>query len=149
MLLNLPPIFQTEPHRCGDAAAECILRFHRIHKTVRLASQTDGADPRVIETALRGLGLRVLSGEMEAWDLERFCNDRRPVIALVHWPGDASSHYVVVRGVSRGSVFVHDVEVGKRSARFDEWNEAWHAADGRNSRPFRSWGIVAWPRDAG
>lgn len=144
VLLQLPPVFQTEPHRCGDAAAECLLRFHQIHKSVRLASQTDGADPRVIEAEFRRMGLRVLSGEMELWDIERLCNDRRPVICLVHWPGDGSSHYVLARGISRGRVHVWDVEVGKRSARLDEWMEAWQATDGRASRPFRQWGICAW-----
>lgn len=145
MLLNLPPTLQLEPHRCGDATAECILKFHKIRAPVRVATPTDGADPRLLEQLFRNLGLRVLSGEMEVWDLERFCNDRRPVIALVHWPGDASSHYVCVRGVSRGRVFVHDVEVGRRSARLDDWNRAWGANDGRNSRAFRQWGICAWP----
>lgn len=122
----------------------CALAYHRIVAAIpRFATPQDGADPRQLEAALRRLHLHVLSGEMKVSDLKHFCNDGRPVICLVHWPADRDSHYVVVRGVSRGRVFFHDVEVGPGSCPLREWHRAW-AADGR-IETFRRWGIVAWP----
>lgn len=143
-MLRLPPILQDADHRCADAAAECVLRYHRFRVPVRIATKQDGADPRLVENYLRSLGLSVLSGEMDLTDLGYFVRSRRPVICLVQWPGE-SSHYVVVGGVTRRSVYIHDVATGPKRVPMVEWLEAWAADDARHSRPFRRWGIAAWP----
>lgn len=147
-LLPLPAIYQESPHTCAEAAALCVLRFHGIvGVTPRFASPTDGADPRQIEAALRGkpLYLSVVSGEMEVEDLKWFCGRRRPPITLVQWGPDQPSHFVVVRGVSHGAVFCHDVETGPLRVPIKEWLPAWRAGDGRMGEVFRNWGIVAAP----
>lgn len=144
MLLALADLRQDTPHGCGEAAVRCVLAFFKIIATIpRFATPQDGSDPRQLEAYLRRLGLRVMSGEMRAVDLRHFCDSGRPVIALVHWPDDRDSHYVVVRGISRGRVHFHDVETGPGSCSLREWDRAW-SADGR-IETFRRWGIVGWP----
>lgn len=149
MLLKIPDIRMETSHDCGRAAARCVLAFHGIVTHVTLSSPTDGTDPRELESLFRRMGLHVVSGEMSVADVDWFCGQGkrkgRPVICLVHWPGDEASHYVVARGVSKGKMWLHDTESGPRSVQLDKWCEAWQAKDGRMSERWRCWGIAAWP----
>lgn len=144
MLLALPDVRQAQSWSCAEAAVRCVLGFHKIALAPRFSTPHDGADPRQVEAEFRRLGLRVTSGEMTTDDLRHFAAAGKPPVCLVHWFGDPCSHYVVVRGVSRG-VWFHDVDTGPGRVSESAFTEAWRADDGRMPHPFRSWGIVAWP----
>lgn len=143
-LLDLPPEMMKHDHDCGEAAARCALGFLRVPVPVKLACEIDGTDPRTIEAHLRRIGLRVQSGEMSVEDLRHHAAEGRPVLLLVHWPRDTSSHWCVSRGVSRGRVWIHDPDTGRASMPTEEFVAAWSASDARMSRPFRCWGIAVW-----
>jgi predicted double-glycine peptidase len=79
---------------------------------------------------------------MTVEDLQHFANSRRPVIALVHWPDGEDSHYLIVRGVSRGTVYFHDPIDGPSKASVRDFEAAWKAS-GRVGA-YRRWGIAPW-----
>jgi hypothetical protein len=148
-ILDLPAVLQdrAKGFDCADAAAPCVLQFHRVvGRRPRIGTPPDGADPRHLEGVLRHAHLRVISGEMDVADLDHFCRTGRPPICLVHWPGDPDSHYVVLRGVSKTGrhVFYHDVWDGRGRCSTPEFEAAW-LARGRLNEAFRSWAIVAFP----
>jgi predicted double-glycine peptidase len=145
VVLPIPDTRQDTPHGCGEAAVRCVLNYHKILAAIpRFATPQDGSDPRQLEAYFRRLGLHVLSGEMKIGDLKHFCNEGRPPVVLVHWDGDRDSHYVVVRGVSRGRVYYQDVETGPGSCSLRDWRRAW-SAEGRLGEIYRTWAIVGWP----
>ncbi len=137
-------VLQSGPHDCGEAAVRTLLAFEGVVARAKFACQIDGTDARTLEGALRQIGLRVTSGEMSIEDLKHFTSTQRAVICLVTFPPNAS-HWVVVRGVSRGRVYYHDPSYGLDVASSAEWDASWHAADDRgHARPYRRWGIAAW-----
>lgn len=142
MLQRLPDLRQDKPWECGRAAIRTILGFHGIVAPVTVSTPQDGTDPREVEAFFRRLHMPVVSGSMEIEDLKHFCNSRRPPIVLVHPPEYADSHYVCVRGVGRGAVFVQDPELGPRRISMPDWTVQWHAT-GR-FEPFKHWTIVSW-----
>lgn len=142
MLLSLPDVRQTAGHDCGEAAVKCVLEFHGIKAAVRLATPSHGTDPTQIEAALRNIGCGVTAGEMTVDDLKHFADCGRPVIALVHWPEGQDSHYVICRGVSRGTVYFHDPIDGPSKCGVKDFEAAWKAS-GRVGA-YRRWGIAPW-----
>jgi predicted double-glycine peptidase len=145
LLLTIEDIRQDTPHGCGEAAVRAVLAFHQITGAApRISSPVDGVDPIALERALRKFGLRVMSGNMKLSDLKNCCDSLRPPICLVHWPDSSESHWIIVRGVSRGSVWFHDVETGPGRCRTDEWEKAWSANDGRMPFEYRNWAVVTW-----
>jgi ABC-type bacteriocin/lantibiotic exporter with double-glycine peptidase domain len=142
MLLSLPPVIQAGEFDCGDAAARVVLQYHGIKATARMATPERGTSPEQIEAAFKRIGMKVVSGEMSIADLRHFCDTLRPVITVIHWPGEADSHYVCVRGVSRGWVYYHDVADGPGKKNVVEFLTAWRAA-GR-AGVYRQWGICGW-----
>ncbi len=144
LLLSLPDIRQATGHDCGDAATAtaCLLAFHGLAANGRQATATHGTDPVQIEGRLRRLGLAVVAGTMAVDDLRHYCDSKRPVICLVHWPDGEDSHWIVARGVSRGWVYYHCPEEGLGKCRLSDFELAWRA-EGRLA-DYKSWGITAW-----
>lgn len=149
-VLSLPNILQSTPYDCGDAAMQTVLQYHKIVAPSRLASPIEGLDPVSLERHLRHkLGLLVSAGSMTVVDLKHYCDVNRPPIALVTWPeDDDESHWVVVRGVSRGRVYIQDPADGPQNVRIDAWEAMWHG-DGRMGEQYRQWSVVGWPRIIG
>jgi ABC-type bacteriocin/lantibiotic exporter with double-glycine peptidase domain len=142
MLLGLPDTRQKHDHDCGEAAVRCILAYHGIRANVRMATPERGTAPEQIEATLKNIGMKVVSGEMSVADLRHFCDTLRPVVCCVHWPDDADSHWIVARGVSRGTVYYHDVADGPGKKSSAEFLTAWRA--GGRAGVYRQWGICAW-----
>jgi len=142
MVLTVPNVRQAKEYDCGDAVAFCVLQFHRVEAHFKLANPQQGTDPVSLETRLRNMGFEVLSGPAKIEDLKHFCDTKRPVITIVHWPDWDDSHYIVVRGVSRGYVYFHDPLEGPGKARVADFDRAW-VAYGRIG-VYRRWSIVAW-----
>jgi ABC-type bacteriocin/lantibiotic exporter with double-glycine peptidase domain len=128
VLLGLPPLIQSGEHDCGDTAARVVLQYHGIKANVRMATPERGTSPEQIEAAFKRIGMKVVSGEMGVADLRHFCDTLRPVICVVHWPDAADSHYLVIRGVSRGMIYFHDVADGPGRKNIAEFLTAWRAA---------------------
>ncbi len=140
--LVLPDCRQEHDHDCGDAAVRCVLAWHKIKATVRMATPERGTSPEQIESAFKRIGMQVVSGEMCLQNLRHFCEMKRPPIVVVHWPGHVDSHYVVVEGVTSRTVYYHDVADGKCKKLPAEFLTAWSAA-GRVG-PYKRWAIVGW-----
>lgn len=142
-ILRLPGVLQRDAFSCGDASIATVLAFHRVVAPSKLATPIDGTDPASIERHLRRIGLHVLSGSLHVDDLEHFCRQFRPPIVLATWPDGGDSHWVVVRGVSRGRVYFHCPIDGAESLRISEWDAIWHGS-GKMGERYTRWGVVAW-----
>ena len=142
VLLNIPDVRQAGDHDCGNAAAGAVLAFHKVTATPRLATASHGTDPVQIEQYFRGLGFRVAAGEMRVEDLKHYCDNGRPVICLVHWPEGSDSHFVTVRGISRGWAYIMCPQEGSQKCRVADFEAAWRA-DGRLSA-FHQWAVCPW-----
>lgn len=146
---TLADLRQDAAFNCAEAAIAVALDRWSIRVPIRLSTPEDGADPRMVEQFFRTrpLRMRVVSGEMTVDDLAHFTRLGKPVITLVHWPGDADSHYVVVgrvTGACRRTVHYQDVWSGPGKRPESEFVAAWHAT-GRLADSFRQWGVCAWP----
>jgi ABC-type bacteriocin/lantibiotic exporter with double-glycine peptidase domain len=139
MLLALPMTMQNHAHDCGEAALRCVLSFYGIKAAVRLATPERGTTPEQLENAMKSIGLRVVSGEMNICDLKHFCDTGRPVLAVVHWPDEEDSHWICIRGVSRGMVYYQDPAEGSRKKPVKEFLNSWYA--GGRVGPYKTWAI--------
>jgi ABC-type bacteriocin/lantibiotic exporter with double-glycine peptidase domain len=143
-VIALPDLRQSAEHDCGHTAVLVVLR--RLRRRVSPGdlsplgvNMIDGTDPRAIESTLRGLGLRVISGEMDMSDLWHHTESSRPVICLIR--RDGVGHYVVVSGIHEGAVRFQDPADGPSSMRTETWKKAWTEID-RLGAVYRGWGIA-------
>lgn len=139
--LNLHGFRQKGAFDCGEAAVRTVLRYYRLSTGhVSFATPIDGADPRVVEGALRAAGLAVQSGEMSLEDLKYHLRAGRPVICAV--TSDGAGHWVVASAVTRSRVHYHDPEKGATSLPVADWLAAWTDWHGLGVR-FERWAIAA------
>jgi len=145
-MIALPDLRQSAEHDCGYTAVLVVLR--RLRRKVTpgdLASLStnmiDGTDPRAIESTLRGLGLRVISGEMDMGDLWHHAASSRPVICLLS--RDGVGHYVVVAGIHEGSVYYQCPSEGPAHMRVAAWKRSWTEID-RLGAVYQGWGIAVY-----
>lgn len=148
MIQAFPGVRQQDDFDCGPAAVKSVLGYYGMdsftlakYATMLNTSQTDGTDPRSIETLLRQrFRLSVVSGDFEVLDLEHFSRQQVPVICLV--TRETAGHYVVVLGVRRGKVHMFDPEDGSLSMTATEFDDCWHDCD-RYGLQFKNFGIAA------
>lgn len=146
-MIDLPDVRQQGEHDCGPTAVRVLLRAIKKRPARHqwaglLCDPVDGTDPRNIETWLRSMGLRVLSGSMTLEDLGRITQTKRPVICLVT-PSHGIGHYVVVGGVSSEKIWFQDPSAGPTCIRVREWASLWREVD-RLGASYPCWGIAAW-----
>lgn len=145
MILTLPDIRQRYQHDCGDAVSACVAQFHGLQPPPRASDSMSGTDPRTVAAVLRGLNLGVLSGTATLDDLRRWCSEKRPPIAVIHWPGSLWSHYVVIAGVQRNRIHIQCPTDGPGVYRVPEFLAAWKASDVPGFDPWLNWAIVGTP----
>lgn len=143
-MIALPDLRQSAEHDCGYTAVLVVLRRMRRKVTPGdlaplSTNMIDGTDPRAIESTLRGLGLRVISGEMDMGDLWHHTESSRPVICLLS--RDGVGHYVVVSGLHEGSVHFQCPSEGPSRMRTTAWRRCWTEID-RLGAVYRGWGIA-------
>ena len=143
-MLALPDVRQKDSYDCGEAAVKCVLKYYEIYGSVKFATAQDGSDPRMLEAALRLSGLNVTAGEMCVADLKHWVKHKKPIICLIWYAEQLTSHYVVVSGFNKNAINFHDVETGPVTVSLVKWKKMWTAM-GRLGEPFKQWGIVAWP----
>ena len=142
MILKVPLSKTVSASDCFDVAASMVLGFHGASGLRRQSSTTDGVSPCHAVSSLRNFGVRVIEGSMEISDLKHYCDNGKPVMALVHWDGDHDSHWVVVVGVSRGKVWFCDSD-GRDSLPVFEFESQW-LATGKLGEKYIHWGIVGY-----
>lgn len=142
-MLTLPDVRQKDVYDCGEAAVRCVLKYYSINNSLKFATSQDGSDPRQLEAAFRLSGLNVIAGEMTIGDLKHFVKKRYPVVCLIWYEETLTSHYVVVSGFSKYSVYFHDVYSGSAKVGLKKWKKMWTAM-GRLGETFLQWGIAAW-----
>ncbi len=146
MLLSIPDIRQADDYDCGSAAVAAVDTFHGARRRApwNLSNRTDGMSPDTVAALLRAMGYRVLSGPMVAGlaDLHHYTRAGLPVLCPI--TVDAGGHWVVVRGVGRGRVYLHDPTHGARSVRAHTWLDGWRDTSA-SGHPYDGWGVVAAP----
>lgn len=142
-MLTLPDERQRDTYDCGEAAVKCVLKYYQINSSVKFATSVDGSDPRQLEAALRLAGLNVLAGEMTVADLKHFVKQKRPVVCLIWYDTSSTSHYVVVSGFIKNTIYYHDVYSGPECVGINKWNKMWMAM-GRMGETYMHWGMAVW-----
>lgn len=148
--LALPDLRQTDAYSCADVALRIVSAAHGWGSPRRVATATDGADPRTVEGAFRKAGWNVFSGEADVELLRTFSAMGRPAICLIQWvPREGESgvpvgHYVVVGRVTRAKVHYQCPTDGPSSLPIADFESRWHDA-GRCGCAFKRWAIAAWP----
>lgn len=143
-MIPLPDVRQKDVYDCGEAAVRCVLKYYGISYSFKFATSQDGSDPRQLEAAFRLSGMNVTAGEMTIGDLRYFTRLKCPVICLIWYEKEATSHYVVVNGLTKYSVLYHDVDSGPAKVGIIKWRKMWSAM-GRLGETFQQWGITARP----
>lgn len=145
-MIELADIRQQADHDCGPTAVRVLMRAlgRRLSLEQFLSlpcDPVDGTDPRAIETWLRGVKLRVLSGSMTWTDLVNLTASGRPVICLVT-PLDVG-HYVVVGSALHSQVHYQCPSEGPTVTTQFRWMRQWREVD-RLGAAYHQWGITAW-----
>ena len=146
-MIDLPDIRQQGEHDCGTTAVRVLLRSLARRVTsgqfsALACDPVDGTDPRAIETFLRGVGLRVLSGSMTWADLITLTASGRPVICLIT-PSHGIGHYVVVGSAQQSLVRYQCPSIGPDMLARIRWMRQWKEVD-RLGAVYHQWGIAAW-----
>lgn len=142
MVLDVLSVRQREPHDCGRAGARAVCGFLgvRVPADYFPADPMDGIDPGELERRYRGLGLSVVAGNFDLADLRHFTKAGRPVHVPIQ--ADGGGHWVVVKGVGRGKVYVMDPwPDGRQSYATADFLALW--SDGtRHGAAYVRWGIA-------
>lgn len=143
--MQLPDLRQKDGHSCGAIATRIAaqalgVRYGNDIAERLLTTDTDGTDPRNIESFLRSDGFGVTSGNMCVADLKFHVRQGRPVICLIT---DGCGHYVVVGEVSRGRVRFADPVNGLRSTKVEDFVESWWDVSYLGAA-YHQWGLAVW-----
>jgi predicted double-glycine peptidase len=140
-LLDLPITHQRADHDCGAAVYACVTAYWEGRGRRIKSHPIHGTPPDHLEPAFRAAGYMVLSGELDTGALRVLTGYGWPVCCLVQF--DGVGHWVVVRGVQRGRVYLMDPAIGLRSVPLADWERDWHDADRRGTIYHRH-GIAVW-----
>lgn len=144
MLLDTPQIRMSDDFSCGTTASRILFGYSGLEfpaDFISLASPVWGTSPETT-SAIIGSGFGGMA-EGTGWtiaDLEMHLSLDRPVMCLVSvtTPND---HWVVVRGVQAGRVFLQDPDRGRHSLGFKKWLKLWN---GPENNPYAGFSIVGW-----
>lgn len=114
---RLPVIRQDEAGECGLACLAMIASFHGRNETLsdlrqRYPLSINGTTLKELVSIADSLGFASRGLRFDLADIARL-----HVPAIVHWDMD---HFVVLRRVSRGKVFIHDPSAGARTMSLGE-----------------------------
>lgn len=139
MVLRIPDVRQQADFDCGPAAIDSVLLFLGLPRygPATLANPVDGMPPATVESVLRSVGLKVLSGQMTLADLKHITSSGRPVVCPVALH---SGHWVVVAGVERMRVYFQCPVDGPRAVPAKEWSALW--SDRSRTHEYAAWGIA-------
>lgn len=140
-LLDLPDTRQRAEFDCGAAVFRCVTRYWEGRGRKIKSDPLHGTPVDQLEPAFRAAGYNVLSGEMDASTLRSLTSQGWPVCCLIQ--SDGVGHWVVVRGVQRGRVYLMDPTDGLKSLAVGEWEAVWHDAD-RRGTVYRRHGLAVW-----
>jgi len=115
---RLPVILQNEVSECALACLAMICTFHGRNISLpelrrRFSVSISGSSIISIEEIARKSGLTSRSLRLELNEISQL---RRP--AILHWRID---HFVVLRGIRRRGISIHDPALGRR---FIRWHDA-------------------------
>jgi len=140
-LLDLPAVLQRDDHSCGAAVFACVTRYWEGRGRKLKSHPVHGTPPDQLEPAFRAAGYSVLSGELDTAAMRSLTALGWPVCCLVQ--SDGTGHWVVVRGVQRGRVYLMDPADGVRSVPVPEWESVWVDSD-RRGTVYRRHGVAVW-----
>lgn len=127
-MLDVPVLLQTDEYRCGPVSLEMVLSYDGIPaaKWVRqLANPLTGLEPSTLVAVLTSAyAERTLHGTMTVPLLKSLTQQNRPVIALVT-DAEVGGHWVVVKGVFRGKVYLNCPTNGAESLPEKDFVDAW------------------------
>lgn len=140
-LLDLPDTRQRAEFDCGAAVFACVTRYWEGRGRRLKSHPLHGTPPDQLEPSFRAAGYSVLGGEMSVDALRSLTGIGWPVACLIQ--SDGCGHWVAVRGVRRGRVYLMDPADGLRSVAVPEWEAVWHDAD-RRGTVYRRHGLAVW-----
>lgn len=132
-LLALPEVRQRNPNDCGPAVARSVLRYFerpvcRVDSTLRPHPEDGTLVRRMADLFIHNRLAVTMRERLSVEQLGVMCQELGPVLCLVTW--DRYGHWVLVRGVKRGRVYLMDPESGYCDVPAAEFVAAWHDTDG-------------------
>lgn len=146
-LIDVPECMMRNPLDCGPAVARSVLRYYerpvmRVDQICK--AHPDGTDPeKLVSLFLRSrLGVAARP-HMTLNHLSLFCEQLAPVVVAVTWT-PRKGHWVLVRGIRDGCVYLMDPESGYCEVPADDFIGAWHdtTIDGEKLEHF---GLAVFP----
>jgi ABC-type bacteriocin/lantibiotic exporter with double-glycine peptidase domain len=139
--LDTPALTRPDGYSCGATCLEVLFRFHGVRFPAayrELSSPEVGMAPETVEAVLRAAfpNVVVARGTVE---LLRGLTAYTPV--LCHAVVGGVDHWVVVRGVARGRVYVHCPARGRGAYPAGEWAAMWADTAGHYPR----YAAAGWP----
>jgi hypothetical protein len=118
---------------CGSAALATLLTFHYDHATDEMTAFRDmyehGDREKIAQAGFSLLDMKTYLAKI-GYDADGFQSDLKtlsdagiPAIALINYRG--YRHFVVVKGVRRGSVLLGDPALGTRLVSREEFEQMW------------------------
>lgn len=154
VLLDVPDHRQQDDYSCGAVALRVLFEYHgvkpRLWKPLvdALPNPVQGMAPDTVESVLYSVfGRPPLRGALGIDDLRHLTRTGRPVLCPITCERDDGSrggHWVCVRGVGRGRVYVHCPTNGRESYTLTDWDRCW-VDESEGGSVYHRFGLCGWP----
>lgn len=144
MLLDTPQIRMTDDYSCGTTASRILYGYYGLEFPESFDALASPATGTSIETAVSIIA-SAFGGHASGYrwtikDLEAHLALDRPIMCLVGVE-EPADHFLIVRGIMGGRVYLQDPSRGRRSLGVARWLESWYGPPGN---PYAGFGLVGW-----
>jgi hypothetical protein len=144
VLLDTPEIVRPDGYSCGATTFEVMARHHGLDwsRVFRRLSTPDRGMPVPVALAILQTAFTCYSAG-SGWtvaDLRHHLRQGRPVACLVA-VDEPADHWVLVRGLDRRRVYLHDPGEGRIDCSLRDWLRRWCGPV-----EYDRFGAVGWPR---
>jgi ABC-type bacteriocin/lantibiotic exporter with double-glycine peptidase domain len=157
-LLNFPSTIQSSSNNCAPAAVKSVLFYYGIDETadnlaMEMKTDDEGTTPKEIIACFLNRGLNIKAGKMTQDILEKYIEDKVPVIiSLQAWSKNKRSnysvsykdgHYVVLVGFDEENFYFNDPSLKTHLGIMNkkEFMKRWHDID-KNGKKYINYGIA-------
>lgn len=149
--LDIPHVHQIEDYGCGLACFRSLLKFSKVEEIVKATNPmrtVRGIKPNELAKLAKAHKMYCQQGIFDLDRIRRHLELEHPIICPIQIGNPEESHnghYIIVRGLTKSEVKVHDPSYGDGVYSRKSFLERWHDVD-REGVEYKSYGIVIWKR---